>query len=107
MTEGAKGKLVGHFQYDKEEAAAEGLKKGKFMAKKIVELAKKVGADKTLIGIKCDSTNENTGLNKINIQRKFHDPNIYQDGKKELFLMLSMNWDEIYFGSFAHCMWQS
>ena len=62
VTEGAKGRLVGHFQYNKEEAAAQGLKKGKFMAKKIVELAKKVGASETLIGIKCDSTNENTGL---------------------------------------------
>ena len=60
MTSGKSGKLLGHFEYKKDDAeGAE--RKGRAMATKILEKIQEIRGENALLGIMSDSTNENTG----------------------------------------------
>lgn len=52
---------MGHFSHEKEDTLETGVKKGKAMAIQIRDLAVKIGAENSIIGIMADSCNENTG----------------------------------------------
>ena len=51
---------MSHFEYEKVEGA-DAVRKGRFMGQKIVEKVRQIGGEEAIVGIKADSTNENTG----------------------------------------------